>query len=50
MAQGRGNIQIETNVNGKSSKGILYDVLHVPIMKHNLFSVQKTEKKGVDFF
>lgn len=49
MAEGQGNIQIETNVSGKWSKGILYDVLHVPGMKHNLFSVQKAAKKGVDF-
>lgn len=46
-ALGRGNINIETNVNGKWSKGIMYDVL--PGMKHNLFSVRASAKKGVDF-
>lgn len=48
-ALGQGNIRIETNVKGKWSKGILCDVLHAPDMKHNLFSVRASAKKGVDF-
>lgn len=49
LALGRGNIHIETNVSEKWSKGIMYNVLHAPGMKHNLFSVRASAKKGVDF-
>jgi hypothetical protein len=48
-AVGKGNIEIETFVNGKRVAGTMSDVLYVPNMKRNLFSVKYVAKKGIDF-
>ncbi|KAK2578707.1 hypothetical protein KPH14_012663 [Odynerus spinipes] len=49
QAIGQGDIDIETCVNGKWAPGTMYDVLLVPDMKHNLFSVKVAARKGIDF-
>lgn len=49
LAVGQGNIQIETRTDNQWSQGVMYDVLHTPGMKHNLFSVRAAAKKGIDF-
>lgn len=46
---GRGNIEIETLVNGQWISGMIGNVLYVPCLKRNLFSVKVAAKKGVDF-
>lgn len=46
---GKGSIEIETFVNGQWIPGIINDVLYVPFLKQNLFSVKVAAKKGVDF-
>lgn len=48
-AYGKGNIEIETFVNGKWAAGMMYDVLYVPEVKQNLFSLKVAAKKGIDF-
>ena len=48
-ACGKGKIEIETFVNGKWLAGTLHDVLYIPNMKRNLFSVKFVAKKGIDF-
>lgn len=39
-AYGKGKIQIETFVNSESVPGMMYDVLYVPDLNRNLFSVK----------
>lgn len=47
-AVGSGNIQISIKLNRQvQRKATLYDVLHVPLLKQNLFSVKSTTSKGM---
>lgn len=47
-ALGSGNIQISVKLNRQvQRKATLYDVLHVPALKQNLFSVKSTTSKGM---
>jgi hypothetical protein len=46
-AQGQGTITMNLIVNGKQTKGILTDVLYVPRLRKNLFSVSKAMAKGL---
>ena len=48
-AHGKGNIEIETFVNNRWIAGTMYDVLFVPQLKQNLFSVKVVAKRGVNF-
>ncbi|CAK9813801.1 Retrovirus-related Pol polyprotein from transposon TNT 1-94 [Anthophora plagiata] len=47
-AYGKGNVEIETYVNGKWIPGIMYDVLFVPKLSQNLFSIITVIRKGID--
>lgn len=49
QALGKGNIEIETFVNNETITVIIYDVLFIPDLKQNLFSVKLAAKQGVDF-
>jgi hypothetical protein len=44
-AQGRGNIEINMHVFGKTSRGTFMDVLHVPEAERNLISIRKVMKQ-----
>lgn len=48
-AYGKGNVCVEMRVCDDWKKGIMYDVLYVPKLCGNLFSVKMAAKKGVDF-
>lgn len=49
LAYGKGNIEIQTCVRNDWIDCTLHDVLYVPMLKGNLFSVKVVAKKGVDF-
>ena len=49
FAYGKGNIEIMTVVNGEGIEGTMYDVLFVPDLNQNLFSVKVVAKKGINF-
>lgn len=44
--KGRGTVYIKKNVNRTWSNGRLDDVLYVPSLKRNLFSVEACDRKG----
>ena len=48
-AYGKGNIEIDTFLEGGWKAGIMHDVLFVPNLKQNLFAVKVVAKKGIDF-
>lgn len=48
-AHGRGNIDVETLVDGNWIAGTMYNVLYIPCLDQSLFSVKFVAKKGVDF-
>lgn len=48
-AYGKRNIEVEMFVDGCQIPGMIYDVLYVPRLKRNLFSVKVAAKKGIDF-
>lgn len=45
---GRGNIRIETTVNGTTRSGQIKDVLYVPILGTNLFSIGTATENGTE--
>lgn len=47
-AYGKGNVEIETYVDGKCILGTMYDVLFVPKLSQNLFSIITVTRKGID--
>lgn len=49
-AYDKGNIDIVSVSNGKCVKGTLHDVLFLPNIVHNLFSVKAAGKKDVDLY
>ena len=49
FAYGKGNIEIVTVVSGEGIEGTMYDVLFVPDLNQNLFSVKVVAKKGINF-
>lgn len=48
-ALGKGNIKIETSVDNKRIPGVLTNVLFVPCLNQNLFSVKTAAKKNINF-
>ncbi|CAK9814081.1 Retrovirus-related Pol polyprotein from transposon TNT 1-94 [Anthophora plagiata] len=48
-AYGKGSIEVETIVNGEWIEGVMHDVLFVPGLRQNLFSVKVVAKKEVNF-
>ena len=49
IVQGEGSIDVETIVNEKYVPCTIFNVLYVPGLLCNLFSVKKTAKKGINF-
>ena len=45
-AFGSGNIPVVMEIGNKTKKGRFYDVLYVPKLSHNLFSVRAASKRG----
>ena len=48
-AYGKGKIKVETFVDGKWVACTMNDVLYVPGMKRNLFSIRSVTRRGIDF-
>ena len=48
-AYGKGKIKVETFVDGKWVACTMNDVLHVPGMQRNLFSIRSVARRGIDF-
>jgi hypothetical protein len=48
--QGKGDINIERTVNGITRPGILKNVLYIPDLKRNLFSIGQATELGLSFF
>lgn len=47
---GIGTVKVEEKVNGQIHERVLQDVLYVPSLRRNLFSIPAITEKGFSFF
>lgn len=50
IAYGKGKVDFECIVNGVRVSGAIHDILYMPEIVHNLFSVKSESVKGLDFY